>query len=173
MSADYTFKSILGRFASTSLWCAGTGALAGLLYRAGTQSLKTELVAMLGELSSPKTFHAIAVLVALFLGAAIALFGRQSTPSAIRIFFCYRPADVALSLCAVFVGLLFGFGVGVNHPPLAWGAIFAFFFSGFLLLVILWLSFPGKAVRTEMHARLGAAIFALSSAAVLWWVYGR
>ena len=128
---------------------------------------------MLTEHSSPKTFHAVGVLVTLFLGVAVAVFGRQATPSAIRVFLCYRPADVALALCAVFVGLLFGFGVGVNHPPLVWGAIAAFFFSGFLLLFVLWLSFPSKAVRNESYARLGAVIFSLSSAAVLWWTYGR
>jgi hypothetical protein len=142
------------------------------MYRIGTPSLKNGLLEMFGELSSPKTFHAIAVLVTLLLGTAIALFGRQTIPSPVRVFLCYRPADVALSLCSVFVGLLSGFAVGINNLPLMWSSALAFFFSGFFLLLMLWLSFPGSAVRVEVHARIGAAILALSSVATLWCAYG-
>ena len=171
MSTDYMFQSILNRFISAVTWCAGVGAFAGLIYWTGSPTTRRALLEILAEHSSHKTFHFLAVFVTLFLGATVALFGRQSNPSKIRIFLCYRPADVALSLCAVFVGLVFGFGVGVHQAPLVFGAIAAFFFSGFLLLGVLRLSFAGAVTKSENYARIAAVALSICSPFTFWWAY--
>ncbi|WP_218341507.1 hypothetical protein [Acidovorax sp. sif0715] len=127
----------------------------------------------MGEQSAPKSFHLVAVLVTISLGLAVALWGRQAEPSPARIFFCYCPAEIALSFCAVFVGLLAGFGLGVNHLPLAGGAIVAFIFSGALLLGVLWLSFPARVVPNETQARLAALAFIAGSILILCWTFRK
>jgi hypothetical protein len=172
MTTSYAFRDIVQRFTESTLWCGAVGILAGLVYRSGSQPLRSAILEMLGEHSAPKTFHFVGVLASISLGIAIAVFGRQHTATQIRAWLCYRPAEVALSLCSLFVGLMFGFGVAIQQLLIAVGALFAFAYSGLLLLVILWLSQPGALTKNEQLAKICAVVGVVSGVLVFWWTYG-
>ena len=159
------------RFAQQVLWCALLGVIAGLLYQNGSADLKADILEMLKENSAPKSFHFLATIALTTLGVSIVLFGRTQEPSCLRSLLCYRPAEVALSLCAVFVGLLAGFAFGVHELSLAMGAAVAFLFSGGLLLFVVWLSQPGALTHNERYAKATALACSVSGAIVLWLQY--
>lgn len=173
MSKQTPLAGSATRFAQQVLWCALLGVVAALLYRSGSADLKADILEMLKENSAPKSFHFLATIALTTLGLSIALFGRTQEPSFVRSLLCYRPAEVALSLCAVFVGLLFGFACGVRELSLAIGTAVAFLFSGGLLLVVVWLSQPEALIRDEKLAKATALTCSISEGLVLWWQYGR
>lgn len=171
MDLTYSFSSIAKRFGVSVIWCIGAGFLAGIINKSDSLTLPQKLLEIMDEQSAPKSFHLISVLVMISFGIAVNRFGRQAEPSRVRIFFCYRPAEIALAFNAVFIGLRIGFGIGLIQWKIIFGALVAFTFSGALLLCMLWLSFPARWTTNEIHASRYALFLAVSGILIFYCDY--
>lgn len=171
--ADVSPKAISLRFFQAVGWCSLFGLTLGLIYRFGNGSLKGLVVAVLTEHSAPLSFHLLASVVVASLGLAVLLFGRTSSPTPLRVFLIYRPAEVALALCALFAGLLLGFAVGQPDPAstvkLALAAVLILLFPGGLLVAVVWASFHGRITQNEPLARACGLALVVAAMVVLWW----
>lgn len=152
---ERTFKGIILRFSYSLAWCLLLGTALGILYRLDLPLLKQEVTDIIGENSGPKTFNLIAVISIFSLSLVIIVAGRtEKNISKIRNVLGYKSAEVALSLAAVFFGLMFGFSLAVFELPLFAAAIFAFIFTVGAQILLLWLSFKGNGTDNETMAKL-------------------
>lgn len=175
---NYAFCRILVRFSSGLGWCALLGFLGGLVYRFGNDSIRQTILDAIGEHSALITFNAIGTLSLVSLGGAVTICGRTGTQvSRARTFLCYRPAELVLSLGAVFFGLWLGFIVGQLPTPDAKGIltvwVVAFLVTVGSLMFLLWASFEGNGRFSECTARLVAAVVSVVGIGVFWWTYVR
>jgi hypothetical protein len=179
-----TFGGILRRFLEQFAWCLGWGFLLGLVHRFGTPPLRQTVEHILKEHPAPVSFNAIATAAVTVLGLFVALFGRTRSPvSAVRDFLCYRPAELALSLAAVFFGLAFGFTAvhtgdadarvlfGGSPEAILGFAALAFAMTVVTLLAALWASFDKASWPDERSARLVAAACSVAGASAFWYAY--
>ncbi|MDR9497770.1 MAG: hypothetical protein RI556_01235 [Hydrogenovibrio sp.] len=171
---ENTFKGILIRFGYSIAWCFVLGILLGLTYNFSNAVIQAEIKDILSENSAPKSFNLISVLSVFSLGFIVTIFGRTKNEiSTIRNFVGYKPAEVALALAAVFYGLIVGFSLAVWELPLVAVGFYAFCVTAGILLVLLWLSFQGNGIKSELKVRGFSAVLVLSSLAVTWYEYFR
>lgn len=169
---ERSFKGIIARFCYSLAWCLLLGLILGLLHRFDVPSIKQEISSIIGENSAPRTFNLIAVVSLFSLSLVIVFAGRtENHISRIRNILCYRSAEVALSLAAVFFGLITGFSIAVLEWPLLAATIFAFIFTVGAQISLLWLSFKGNGTNSELTARFGSLVLALISAGVVYFAY--
>ncbi|MBA6354224.1 hypothetical protein [Colwellia sp. BRX9-1] len=169
---ERTFKGIILRFLSSLGWCLILGAVLGLLYRLEFPLLNKEINSIIGENSAPKTFNFIAVLSIFSLSLVVLVAGRTvSHISVLRSILGYKSAEVALSLAAVFFGLMFGFSLTVWELPLFAATIFAFIITIGSQICLLWLSFKGNGTNNEALAKLSSLALSLITVAVVYGAY--
>lgn len=171
---ERSFNGILLRFGANILWCFVVGLVLGILYELPFNGLKREIMKIITENSSPESFNLISVFSIVGLGVLVTITGRS--PDIIppfRYIVAYKPAELALTLAAVFYGLLFGFSlISLKWPLLAIG-FYAFLVTVGIMILLLWLSFEGNGVKSENTARLCSAILVLISIGVVWYAYFR
>ena len=156
---ERSFKGVTARFGCALAWCFGLGIITGLLYKLPYPDLQNTVKVIVTENSAPKSFHLIAVASVICLGVLIALFGRtEGEISRIRYIIGYKAAEIALTLAAVFYGLLFGFSLAVWQWPLFAAGFYGFLITVGLLLLLLWLSFALNGIRNEIETRLYRAL---------------
>lgn len=174
----FSFPRIAKRFSLSLAWCALIGAICGLSYRFGSPKLRETILAALNEHGAPITYNAVGTIALITLGVSVALFGRTKLPaSSVRLFACYQPAELALSVAAVFFGLWLGFATGLL-PEAEAQKVLAVWVVGFaatvgILIFLLWASFEGHGKWSEATARWVAAVSAAVGAGVFWSAYVR
>ena len=183
MRRERSFQGIVKRFLEQFAWCIGWGIVLRLAHRFGNAPLRQTVEHIFKEHPAPVSFNAIGTVALTVLGGFVAFGGRTQTPlSAARDFLCYRPAELALSLAAVFFGLSFGLAsahVGAANAQALLGATPAAmislaamgFFFPVLILVVLWASFENAAWPDERTARLVAGTISLVGVGVFWYAY--
>lgn len=171
------FNGILSRFVASLLWSMGFGFLWGLIYRIGTPHLQQTLMSGISEFSSPIVFNAFGLVALFSLGFGVTAFGRSPDGlSSLRWFFCYQPAELILSISAVFFGLFIGFCLA-NLPNM--GALevlslatFGLVFLVGSILVLLWASFAeARLPLSEPLVRVLALTACFVSASTLYLCY--
>ena len=171
---ERTFNGILLRFGAAILWCFVLGVVLGLLYKSPFTNLQQVVKTIILENSAPKSFNVISVFSIISLGLLITISGRSSgIISTFRYTVGYKPAELALTLAAVFYGLLFGFSLASLEWPLLAIGFYAFLVTVGIMILLLWLSFEGNGVRSENAARFYSAILVLISIGVVWYAYFR
>ena len=151
---ERTFKGILIRFGYVILWCFVLGIVLGLLYKLPYNDLQETVKVIVTENSSPKSFHLLSVFSVISLGLLNVFAGRTSGQiTTVRNIMGYIAAEVALTLAAVYYGLLFGFSLAIFEWPLLERGFYAFFGTAGIFIVLLWLSFKGNGTSDENVAR--------------------
>jgi hypothetical protein len=162
-----TFHALRNHFFISLCWCASIGILIGLVYRLQLPKLQNIILKMIGEHSAILTFHTVGTLALISLGICVAVAGRtDSVMSRTRYILCYKPAEVSLTLAAVFFGLLLGFAIGIipneNSVRLIGAATLSFTLSAGALLFMIWVSFRGVLLKNEIYARIIAVLVSIS-----------
>ena len=171
---EKSFKGICYRFLYSLAWCFTLGVLLGLLHHLGYPLLQDKIEKIIIENSAFESFHLISMFSTLSLGLIVTFVGRtQGEISTLRNIFGYKASEVALALGAVFYGLLFGFSIAVFEWPLVALASYAFFVTVGIVSCLLWLSFFGNGIKSEMEARIFSALLVLVSVGVAWYEYFR
>jgi hypothetical protein len=143
-----------------------------MLYRLDLPILKKEIAEILSENSGPKTFNFIAIISIFSLSFVILFAGRTDTAiSKVRNILGYKLAEVALSLAAVFFGLMFGFSLAVFELPLLVAAIFAFFITIGAQIFLLWLSFKGNGTDNEVIAKFSSLVLSAVTSGIVYYAY--
>lgn len=169
---ERTFKGICLRFCHSLAWCGILGFVLGLLYRFDLPLLQNEILGVIRENSAPKSFNLIAVISIFSLSLVIIFAGRtKSSISQWRNIFAYKSAEVALSLAAVFFGLLTGFSISVRELPLLVATLIVFIFTVVVQLFLLWLSFEGNFTKNELAAKLSSFSLCITTVLVFYCVY--
>lgn len=173
-----SFRELRNHFLLSFCWCASIGILIGLIYRLQLPILQNYILKIIGEHSAAITFHIVSTLSLISMGICVTVAGRtDNVMSRTRYILCYKPVELSLSLAAVFYGLLFGFAIGIipneNSLKLIITATISFALSAGALLFIVWVSYRGILINSEIHARVIAALVSISGIIILFFDYFR
>lgn len=124
---------------------------------------KEALASIFYENSAPLTFSLIAN-YATFMSCIFVLIGglTERYPSRIRKVMVFYPAEFALNVAAVFVGLMTGYALGVTSTKLLILAFFVSLYSWISLIIIIWASYKGGLFGEHHYiARVFAVVIAV------------